>query len=381
MKDMDFTLVNEGKSTILLYRCENVLKEELARINTHYNSIFGLIPFIPEEHDNGWELSYHVKSKTSIETYFNEGLTKDKIVTNFINIINHITYLQENGVDVNRLVINEQYIYLDHHQPYFIYVPIQIDTFETTTLSQFFQRIFSTFPYDEEDDPVFFVKLHNYLIQFQESRGMTALKEKLMKLGGIDVPPNDTPLQDFEGNSQFYSPTNYLVQDQSSVEGGEETGKKSFLSYTDNTQCGNVPSSDSMSLQEIYAKEGREETKGTTVLGTFDKEEEAGTTTLDDISYVPHLLLLSTNERIKVTKSTFTIGRDPNNTDYTLYNKVIGRVHAKILSSDGTYYIKDNNSRNGTYVNGVKLQPMERVKMKHEDKIKLANEELEFRIF
>jgi hypothetical protein len=51
-----------------------------------------------------------------------------------------------------------------------------------------------------------------------------------------------------------------------------------------------------------------------------------------------------------------TVGRSPNNT-ITLTDNSISNYHAKfILKNDGTLWVKDLNSTNGTFVNGVKIE-------------------------
>ncbi|MCM3664683.1 FHA domain-containing protein [Mesobacillus subterraneus] len=123
------------------------------------------------------------------------------------------------------------------------------------------------------------------------------------------------------------------------------------------------------------------EYEGTTVLGVVADEEDEGTTTLGHATRRPFLLAVSKNEKITIAKDYFKIGRDPMRADFAADNKVIGRVHAHVISANGEYFFEDNHSTNGSYVNGVKVSPKEKVKIKHEDKIKLANEEFIFRLY
>lgn len=77
--------------------------------------------------------------------------------------------------------------------------------------------------------------------------------------------------------------------------------------------------------------------------------------------YAPNLVLVAENvasgKQITVDQPVFTIGRDAG-CNYCIANAAdISRVHATFrYDGKGTaWYIKDNNSHNGTYVNGVKL--------------------------
>ncbi|MGJ7922733.1 DUF6382 domain-containing protein [Neobacillus sp. LXY-4] len=125
------------------------------------------------------------------------------------------------------------------------------------------------------------------------------------------------------------------------------------------------------------------EPEGTTVLGV-NREEEEGTTMLGVVGQStprPYLLATLLNEKIVITKDVFKIGRDPGQADYVSKNKVVGRVHGVIIMANGEYFFEDNSSRNGSYVNGSKVLPYNRIKIKHDDQIKLANEEFIFKLF
>ncbi len=55
------------------------------------------------------------------------------------------------------------------------------------------------------------------------------------------------------------------------------------------------------------------------------------------------------------TQLPLTIGRDPENT-ISLDHTAISRFHCTISTEDGAYYIEDNKSTNGTYLNGRRIQ-------------------------
>lgn len=47
---------------------------------------------------------------------------------------------------------------------------------------------------------------------------------------------------------------------------------------------------------------------------------------------------------------------------------------------NGVFYIIDQKSTNGTYVNGIRLNPMQETELKNGDTIQLSDEEFEFKI-
>ena len=62
-------------------------------------------------------------------------------------------------------------------------------------------------------------------------------------------------------------------------------------------------------------------------------------------------------------------------------NTAISRSHANIVSRDGEYFVVDTNSTNHTYVNGGMIQSNVETKLSHGSKIRLANEDFEFKLY
>ncbi len=84
------------------------------------------------------------------------------------------------------------------------------------------------------------------------------------------------------------------------------------------------------------------------------------------------------HERICINKSGFIIGRMKNQVDYVSQNNVVGKVHAEIIIKEGVHYIRDLNSRNGTYVNGERIVSNVLHVIKNNDRIVFANSEYKF---
>lgn len=78
--------------------------------------------------------------------------------------------------------------------------------------------------------------------------------------------------------------------------------------------------------------------------------------------------------RIVVDKPRFSIGKKVAAVDGVIsYSKFVGRVHCQIVNKDGSYYVYDLDSKNGTFVNGKAVAPEEGLLLKDGDQLKLAN--------
>lgn len=104
------------------------------------------------------------------------------------------------------------------------------------------------------------------------------------------------------------------------------------------------------------------------------------TTLLSELTMQPYLTFLSNTgmERIDLLKEQFIIGRQQGIVDYVVQENAIGRMHAEISTEHGCYYIKDLNSRNGTFLNGARLIGDQKETLNHGDVIKLANLDFTF---
>jgi hypothetical protein len=85
-----------------------------------------------------------------------------------------------------------------------------------------------------------------------------------------------------------------------------------------------------------------------------------------------------TNEKIIIGKGQFSIGRLEGQVDYCCSNNSIGKLHAEIILREGLYFIKDLNSRNGTFVNNQRIDSNTEYEIKNNDRVALANSEYVF---
>lgn len=93
------------------------------------------------------------------------------------------------------------------------------------------------------------------------------------------------------------------------------------------------------------------------------------------------LIRIKTGESISINRQPFTIGKEKSKVDYCISgDSTISRSHAKISAAGGGYVVSDLNSTNGTFVNGVKVEPGRSAALKNGDKLVLSEQEFEFRM-
>lgn len=96
---------------------------------------------------------------------------------------------------------------------------------------------------------------------------------------------------------------------------------------------------------------------------------------ITDILYPDTLKLLvcSSSKTITLQKACIEVGRSTEaDLNFGADNKYLARRHATFMFSNGKWYLVDNNSTNGTYINGVKLQPGKKYQLAADDEIVFA---------
>ncbi|MBM7615818.1 DUF6382 domain-containing protein [Alkaliphilus hydrothermalis] len=83
-------------------------------------------------------------------------------------------------------------------------------------------------------------------------------------------------------------------------------------------------------------------------------------------------------EKKPINGDLFIVGKLKEQVDYVVPKKTVSRVHAEIRHVDGGYFLKDLNSRNGTYLNGERIQSNIDFLLKDEDRVTFADAEYIF---
>lgn len=78
-------------------------------------------------------------------------------------------------------------------------------------------------------------------------------------------------------------------------------------------------------------------------------------------------------QEIHMRKSPVFIGKDATRADEIIKEGEISRLHAKFVMEEDGVYVIDQESTNGTYVNGDRLLPWERRQLKNDDKIAFSS--------
>jgi hypothetical protein len=139
--------------------------------------------------------------------------------------------------------------------------------------------------------------------------------------------------------------------------------------------------------KEPYGKENLElqinEYAVCEILAEEKEEEECGRTIyVEEDQHHPqkHVLYNRENgEVIQIRNDAFLIGKQCEEVDLCLLENTASRIHARITKDHDDLYLEDLNSTNGTFKNGLRLNPYEKRKLESGDEIKFGRTAYIFR--
>ena len=85
-------------------------------------------------------------------------------------------------------------------------------------------------------------------------------------------------------------------------------------------------------------------------------------------------------EKGSIMKIPYKVGSEYGKVDFYVSNSTVSRCHIVIDYIDGNYYVTDNNSTNGTSLDGIRLEKNRPVKLYNGALLQLADELLQFNI-
>lgn len=87
----------------------------------------------------------------------------------------------------------------------------------------------------------------------------------------------------------------------------------------------------------------------------------------------PHRLLTPEGKLYaSLERQVISIGKKKEEVDLVLKDASVSRIHARITSVEGDIYLEDLNSTNGTFQNGLRMQPYEKKKLEEGDEVRFG---------
>lgn len=319
----------------------------------------------------GKKITYTVPGNQTLRTYLKLGIGKKEFFVIVAQIIELTKKIEKYGLNINNLVLNIQYVYMNNltKEMHFIYQPV-VNKEISTSIYAFVNDIAyaSVFKLDEDTQ---FINDFMKFLQNMERYSATEIEQYILKKYPETYKqvkreqPRSTVLHS-KAWSQFQNSGSFSYEEDEDIETG-------LLMGDEDIETGLL-----MEDEDIETGLLREEDDMETCI--LDEEEEPQTMLLhEEARRYPYLVRMTTYEQIEVNKPVFRIGKEKSYVDYFIANNnAVSRLHADIIAKNNSYYIKDNNSTNKTYVNGTIVIAGQEMEIRDGDQIMIANETFEF---
>ena len=372
MKDLKVNYLRNLKSNRLIFEPEEKFLIELKSKYAfelgmiEHNEIKGFLKPTLKRVDARLQLSYDISSLQPLSRVLEvRTMNTDEIKDFIIDIISATKALEEFLLEASSVVLDPEYIFTDLNLKRFSFLYIPRSENNKEEMKLLLESILDNINKEDKDC---LITVYGMLKECQKkdfvindleelldgNSQIEADKQELVSVNEIETE-NPTECRD-KKKKQF------------NIFGGifkgnkikEQTEEEEFL---EKVFDGYEPSVSAACLNEEKSVfEVRDEESSNTVLLTDIKLNSSGRV----------LKSINGKEDIEISYLPFIIGKQDRICDYVLDVEGVSRIHLKFFEKKGLLYAVDLNSRNGTYINGKKLENEENIEMNNGDIVNIC---------
>ncbi len=353
-----------------------VSEREAYAINNH--EIDGLLPVEVMKKANSFKLKYSITGLMPLSDFLLTPMNREEFARLLQNILDVLKGMQKAyfnqhalNMSLDRVMINPA-----RQRLLFMYLPIQgYDS--GCSLRSFLLEIIQAGSFVKEDGSDYvreYIRILNEGINFS----VFELEEYVKGLVSENGYKVDKSILCHKCGAKSKNGAKFCFVCGAKLSDSTEAAASNKIYNPIETTRGVRPSTASQAEEKVDFEHKAVCAKAASTQGLRRQGEAVGGTTL--LGYMqpeyPYLVREKTSEKIMIDKDEFYIGKSKQDCSYAVSdNKAVSRRHAKIISSDGRFYIKDLESTNKTYVNGQEIEEKE---LETGARIALANENFMF---
>lgn len=323
---------------------------------------------------------YDTKDLVSL-TRLQAGLSSEDVIDILSSVSDLLKMLAENNLIIDNVKNANEYIFRADDGYKFIYIPLIRK--EHISVKEYLIKLLSVIHHKD-------VRINQFVKELRKKNENEQACEFLAKFvssykNRYDFSEDETSLLSDEGETTLLE--NEGVPPLPDVDRGNsekadsilsDEGETTVLAETDNSADYDIMDDDYADPTEFFSDESGE--YETTVLTSRPVVQMQSVSRDIESKYCLCLIRNRNGEKISVDVTPFTIGKDSSNMDFVLNNDSVSRHHATIIYENGDYFIMDNNSTNGTTIEGIKIQPGEKGEIGNGYIISLGNESFQAHI-
>ena len=403
MKGLELNVTKQNGMTLVEYQL-GVADVYDDRVSDKVAQLGNIIPFQYKDEDGKRSIVSYVHHDTSLEVMLRQTLKKADVLAILKGLLCAFE-IGAAGVQICYLVRDLNYIYVDPESKAVkcIMVPVKQDPLGQSDIPDFFRNIVSHMRFDEADKDDYVARILTLINtdHYSNMKLKGLVDAEMEKLGlfytrdeGLKKEADTTPAPEVQNQNVKVNRVGVMnnMRPQGMPAMGQPMGQPVPPMGGQPMMGQPVPpmGGQPMMGQPVPPMGGQRPPMGQPMMGQpmmgqmprpQAPQMQNGNLMgqLGGARPIPHFVRKSTGEIINITKPEFIIGKSKTKADYAIENNsAISREHCIVIQRDGVNYIKDNNSTNHTYVNGVELQPGKEVLLKHKTEVRLGDEEFTF---
>lgn len=329
------------------------------------NAIEGLLPVCWQQENDRYLLRYDITGKQALDGVLEQAMADEKLLRNLlVGICVTFKQLEKYLLPQEGLLLTPETIFYDGKTEtmHFCYYPENKDSLQEQ-LVKLMEYILA------KTDHKNIVAVQMTYGVYEEVQSPLFCMEDLqvyMQEKNVPAQQKDVLIGDVALEESYYESEQPVKKESNKWGRFKAMWVESVLVWI-NEKMGKFLKQPKREAMVVFDTDGETEEGATTILGGVAERIEGslkyeGTNSLPDIP---------------ITKIPFIIGSAAS-CDGMIRHPNISRNHAKITYRDGTYFIEDLNSTNGTRVNGGLLSYKTKVSIKKNVSIYLANEPFRF---
>ena len=350
-----------------------------------------VIPFQYSDEDGKRTITSYVKEKMTLEAMYKRTMNKKQVLSILSGLVS-IFEIGTQGIPVSYIIKEPSYIYVNEETLAVkcVLVAVKQDVMPLAEIPAFFRNVISRIMYDDNDRDNYVAQLLTVINSndFTVSRLKSIVDEQLETMGLFISKENGlTDMPDRKPQAE-QAPAQVKVNKlgvMNNIQNANRQAQMQNMPPMGQPQPQPMPKPGMPPMGQLMPQQPQPQAGQAMPQPSVSLQPQPMETTHGNLvgqmgsKPIPHIVRKKTGEVINITKPEFSIGKSKTKADYAIEdNSAISRVHCIIVQKDGVNYIKDNNSTNHTYLNGVELAPGKEQLLKNKTLIQMGDEEFTF---
>ena len=351
------------------------------------NDIEGLAKTTLVEDEIDRYFIFDIADRVTMKEYLGDSVKEEHLLKAFYGIAVAIKTGMEYMINWTSYILDEENIYIDSEtgDVKVICMPL-LTMMNDGNTCKFFKNILFTAQFDEEGDGEYVGKLmvllnpKSFSIDkfIEEIEDLLEIEHKKFDdytIEDVEVPEVVSAEAKAEEVKEETEAKAEEVKEETEAKAEEvkEEAKAKTEDISEDIEFVENNEAEKIEVVEEKPEEKKEETKKGGFLKFFtqpigQKKENK-----------PYLQKTKTNEKLYIEKDKFVIGSE-DGSDYQIKEETVEAQHAFIVKEKNEFFLVDNESKTGTFMNTAQLLPNEKYVLVQGAHIRIAEEEFDFKL-